>query len=492
MARWLRQKGIHVSEVSTWESTVAELGSMLRAAGDTDASYVDCMDSKGISADSHVVDSQANELHGSGNDSSLVKPRALAILDVAMAPKTSDLEMFHRFSRHGVIIAWLLKHDTPSSVKGELRKLGFTNMVNKPVYKSKLLQLLRVMVGCVRDVESGKVKSDLCKQDDLTCAVDDGISTLNKLSRGAAYHLSPLRPQFQTKQCPVELLRSQSFGGMDRRVEDDQSESGYAGIQRRLSEQSPLPRGSSYLQVKPGVGSNSGFETSSEFRSMKKMNDAAFHAERSCRGEPFSEVPLEDRGLGCSVEGGLVMRGQGAVSGSVGKISTSDDDRRTGVEREEKDNAVANGTFPAAAGDALGQGDKDVGAIRNAQGLSTEGVKPSPQAVSSRTVKPPASRIGPDDALKGIRIILAEDNPVLQRVATIMLEKMGAKVLPVRDGLEALHALAIDADPSKGVSRDHRDSPDSFEVGRQLNTVDGSPFDLVLMDCQVITAATFV
>lgn len=34
-------------------------------------------------------------------------------------------------------------------------------------------------------------------------------------------------------------------------------------------------------------------------------------------------------------------------------------------------------------------------------------------------------------SLEGLRIMLAEDNPILQRVATIMLEKMGAIVIDV-------------------------------------------------------------
>ncbi|KAK6127579.1 hypothetical protein DH2020_038669 [Rehmannia glutinosa] len=43
--------------------------------------------------------------------------------------------------------------------------------------------------------------------------------------------------------------------------------------------------------------------------------------------------------------------------------------------------------------------------------------------------------------LEGLRILLAEDTPVLQRVATIMLEKMGAKVDVVGDGAQAVDAL---------------------------------------------------
>ncbi|KAG8373630.1 hypothetical protein BUALT_Bualt11G0044200 [Buddleja alternifolia] len=64
--------------------------------------------------------------------------------------------------------------------------------------------------------------------------------------------------------------------------------------------------------------------------------------------------------------------------------------------------------------------------------------------------------------LEGLRILLAEDTPVLQRVATIMLEKMGAKVVVVGDGLQAVDALK-----------------------EMIPSNESLPFDLILMDCQM-------
>ncbi|KAI3665361.1 hypothetical protein L6452_43985 [Arctium lappa] len=71
-------------------------------------------------------------------------------------------------------------------------------------------------------------------------------------------------------------------------------------------------------------------------------------------------------------------------------------------------------------------------------------------------------------SLKGLRILLAEDTPILQRVATIMLEQMGATVMVVGDGVQAVEALNI-----------------LHEVEKCKKALDYPPYDLVLMDCQM-------
>ncbi|CAH9105814.1 unnamed protein product [Cuscuta europaea] len=72
--------------------------------------------------------------------------------------------------------------------------------------------------------------------------------------------------------------------------------------------------------------------------------------------------------------------------------------------------------------------------------------------------------------LEGLRILLAEDTPVLQKVATVMLEKLGAKVVVAGDGQQAVDALK-----SVVNSKDCRPEEGSRSPG----------FDLILMDCQM-------
>lgn len=95
---------------------------------------------------------------------------------------------------------------------------------------------------------------------------------------------------------------------------------------------------------------------------------------------------------------------------------------------------------------------------------------------SSRTVSGKKS-------LEGLRILLAEDTPVIQRVATIMLEKMGAIVVAVGDGQQAVDAL----NGMPGVEDCRRESimKERNTRSSQTEILSSPPYDLILMDCQV-------
>ncbi|XP_073155766.1 histidine kinase 1 isoform X2 [Henckelia pumila] len=78
--------------------------------------------------------------------------------------------------------------------------------------------------------------------------------------------------------------------------------------------------------------------------------------------------------------------------------------------------------------------------------------------------------------LDGLHILLAEDTLVLQRVATIMLEKMGAKVVVVGDGIQVLDAL-------NNASQSHEDG--ELHGNYTTSHTESLPYDLILMDCQM-------
>lgn len=80
--------------------------------------------------------------------------------------------------------------------------------------------------------------------------------------------------------------------------------------------------------------------------------------------------------------------------------------------------------------------------------------------------------------LEGLRILLAEDTPLIQIVACKILEKVGATVNVVPDGLQAVEALnrMLAAESSRRRS---------LLQGSPSETPDTPRFDLILMDCQM-------
>lgn len=86
-------------------------------------------------------------------------------------------------------------------------------------------------------------------------------------------------------------------------------------------------------------------------------------------------------------------------------------------------------------------------------------------------------------SLEGLRILLAEDTPVIQRVATIMLEKMGAIVVAVGDGQQAVDAL----NSMFGVEDCRKESLLKERNTRtsQTEILCLPSYDLILMDCQM-------
>ncbi|AES95160.2 putative histidine kinase response regulator and transcription factor RR-A-type family [Medicago truncatula] len=85
-------------------------------------------------------------------------------------------------------------------------------------------------------------------------------------------------------------------------------------------------------------------------------------------------------------------------------------------------------------------------------------------------------------SLEGLRILLAEDTPVIQRVATIMLEKMGAVVVAVGDGQQAVDALNYMAS-AEDCRRESLQKDRNTRSQTEILTC--HQYDLILMDCQM-------
>ena len=91
----------------------------------------------------------------------------------------------------------------------------------------------------------------------------------------------------------------------------------------------------------------------------------------------------------------------------------------------------------------------------------------------------------PRDVLKGMHVLVAEDNQILQRLTKTQLSRLGATVVCVENGAEASQVV-LDA-----LYRDKTSSsPAHLPLGHVSEAANArqegnKPFDLVLMDCEV-------
>ncbi|KAJ0254320.1 Histidine kinase 1 [Hirschfeldia incana] len=322
-SKWLRKHGIATVEASDW-NVLTQIIRDLFETGSRENSF----DSQHT-----IAESLRAEL---SNIQEIKNPVFVIVVDIGVLDLTTDiwkeqLNYLDRFSSKAKF-AWLLKHDTSNTVKTELRRKGHVMMVNKPLYKAKMIQILEAVIkNRKRNRGNGSDESHDCLEIDTiqfdTCSSDDSSETQGE----------------NTSVKPTAL---------------------------------PSPVLKNYL-----------------LDITKSNDDSTTSASTTQKKQEEEEEDWKDR------------------------------------------------------------------SNRLYSGVSLDGKN--------------------QKSLEGIRILLAEDTPVLQRVATIMLEKMGATVTAVWDGQQAVDALNY-----KSInSQEHNLSE---EVETTDNNIAGSSlYDLILMDCQM-------
>ncbi|CAN8271222.1 unnamed protein product [Cochlearia groenlandica] len=321
-SKWLRKHGIATVESSDWN----ELTQVIRDIFETGSRGENIFDSQ-----QNIVESlRAKEL---SNIQEIESPMFVIVVDIGVLDLTTDiwkeqLNYLDRFSAKAKF-AWLLKHDTSNTVKTELRRKGHVMMVNKPLYKAKMIQILEAVIK--------NHKRSLCS------------------NRG--------------------------------NVSDESHDC---------------------LEIDPTTFDTCSSDDSSE-TSVKPQ---------STLSSPLLKNYLLD----------ITKSNDDSTSSSSMTQKTQDEEEE---EQDWKDRS--NRLYSGTALDGKNQ-----------------------------------------NSLEGIRILLAEDTPVLQRVATIMLEKMGASVTAVGDGQQAVDLLNY-----KSINSQEQQETTKNGLGHS------SSYDLILMDCQM-------
>ncbi|KAJ7517164.1 hypothetical protein O6H91_21G012600 [Diphasiastrum complanatum] len=507
-------------------------------------------------------------------DMDIFRPRSnstplmsLAVLDVDLLPsgpnslKASSMMLDH-FRNQGVLISWILNHDTSSAVKMELRKLGYTMMVHKPLYKSKLFMLLTSMVGnhaiTVPDLDDfisnlGPYSVHMEARDGLSpgsrMSFDLGPASSTQINQqlgNQSSQQSMLGPSqvleskiaqrlFETSKAmltPKDLMETQKRIHSDGRhrvsriVSHDASSSSnkdhdnYLLVQSESGEweikpdfldcqEDSTPQESTLKVLSGSWERNSAaavgvlYENNlrSNYPLPQQVMSPLLTMKRGAT-HPTSKVRQDNKLMG-------TLRSNAGTSGLLGEPAVCHephlDEPDILAQKVKGSPMLQSKSIGSNSRQAVNR--SEVGIISSSEEGSRAvqpGMKPpkSSSSIKSHECSPVVSRLpskrwtvdqmgsrgisfssqlGRRDALKGIRILLAEDTPVLQKVATIMLEKMGATVFAVGDGLQAVEVLL--GKPGKGeghVVNQNNQERKLEETERSIPT-----FDLVLMDCQV-------
>ncbi|KAK9164514.1 hypothetical protein Syun_005416 [Stephania yunnanensis] len=386
MSKWLRKKGICTWEVSEWNDLTQILQELFQQKDTTPSS--------GFKIELLPSETLRGGITGMHNlwSSKIVIVVDIGLLDLSTNIWKEQLKFLDKYQKK-VNFAWVLNHETSNGIKMELRRKGHLLMVNKPLYKSKMIHILEV----------------ISKEINLEIGSTDAATLRTSVVQGDLHECLEIDPSHY------------DVASLD---DSDNSEGGSFGSSHKGEKlvenvRTPLPSHRNY-------GNNN---------NLVELSQVCF-----TENKLKQDLPHHIRSNSCNIEdwtNGLFL---GSKPSSVAmdlkhKSSSHVQEKITGSDHQKQDQTKSNDVVPR------------------------------------------------QKYLEGLHILLAEDTPVLQRVATIMLEKMGATVVAVGDGLQAVEVLKAMFKPDE-----YRNLAMPSQQGDVVSRTlfwEFPTFDLILMDCQM-------
>ncbi|KAL1316026.1 histidine kinase 1-like isoform X2 [Arachis hypogaea] len=374
-SKWLQKNGVCTIEASEWNGLTQVLRELFHARSPVH-------NNNNFDAHYPVTEGLKSKLLSIQD---MKKPVFVIVVDIGLLDLSTDiwkeqLNFLHRYFGRARFV-WMLNHDTSNNIKMEIRRKGNVLMVNKPLYKAKMVHILEAVIK-ERNLE-------LQKRNNMI-----GPRTTTK--EGELHEFLEIDSTHFDAGSSDDSDTSETVGSNPVSVDGD----------KQIELVARSPASSTYKINNCLVGLTN--------EHLEDTNNA--RKEESCQSSPSSS--------------------KHAI--------------------EESDPKSLSTKEPSQGGDS------ECGETHRAAG-------PNNNVVNGK------------NSLEGLRILLAEDTPVLQRVATIMLEKMGASVVAVGDGQQAVDALHC----KLGVDDCRRDSLQKERNMRSQTEILTSPYDLILMDCQM-------
>lgn len=301
----------------------------------------------------------------------------LAIIDAALIPNpfqflAEELHIFRaRLQAQGVVIAWLVEHNTTAETRRALRRSGCA-VASKPLYASRMAPLL-------------------------------ALATARKGIPHTASSIDPPQPQGGSLAEMWQAEAAQSFM-LPGPVEESEDKLADPELLGRTSEAVSTSKESLSPTPDPAPGR---LDARPPLRVRPASGLAGFSGERDIT----------------------------AASASVGPDNI--------------DSASPSGSAPVGSQTRLPSRTRNFSVPKKSMGSG------SPEGSFNL-------------ALKGLHVLIAEDTPLLKKVAVIRMQKLGCTVVAVSDGKEAADLVLA-----------------SYRTAVQGLPSDDKMFDAILMDCQM-------
>uniref|UniRef100_A0A1D1XNQ3 histidine kinase n=1 Tax=Anthurium amnicola TaxID=1678845 RepID=A0A1D1XNQ3_9ARAE len=479
MSQWLKKNGIPTIETSDWNGLTQILQESLQG---------NKIEKSGYSAMEPFYFKKRKAISENLNCAqNLVTPIIVIVVDTALLDLSTNIWqeqlIFLEQYNYRVKFAWILSHDTSNAVKIELQQKGHSLMVNRPLYKAKMIQMLDAVLKerslehqVNKNIQNPTSNEDLNECHDLdpihfdisssdssvksdveSCKLGMDRSHANETTREpypAKHWASNPRKESVCAVCVNSVLQDPNCllgeGDVRKMSIDFYGHEEYGSDNRNM-----------------GI-----LEKNGKCKLMKEITNNDWRQPSEISKPELEFLPFIRYRNASAMPNQMDLKDIKTLSKEKCQIDQTLHDL-SGLKQN-----ISQESKPAASGNS-----------RAGQPTSQKGTMSVTLRSSMRQVSKEGDSTGPMEvitcqcSLEGLYILLAEDTPILQRVATIMLQKMGASVVAVADGQQAVDALTcmFHVEECRRKKANQKDVETNSQTLMQRNP----RFDLILMDCQM-------
>lgn len=482
-SQWLRRNGVFTWEASEWNELTQILQQVFEGNTIDESGIQGCATSLKLNR-VKAVPKQIREQEM--NTSSTVIVVDTNLLDQSTNIWNEQLTFLDRY-RQKAKFAWILSRDTSNAIKVDLRRRGHFLMVSKPLYKTKMIQILDTVIK-EESLENQRCgtsnSSDMSEYLHECHEIDpihfEDVSSDDSSDMGNSKSISTVGLGGRTKEV-VSAAHHSCYRASHSKKESTDEDS-FPNILENphllLAEETAQKLSKDCIDAvncrinstdQSSCCKHNGIQQDIIGRKAEKLHD--FQAPLAIiTSEKCSKVIIEINQLNPR---DIDMEEQENRNYPNSPLFNEEYAERQVEEKHisSSGNRQAEHVEKGSNSESL----MKVGYRNNKLDYCHSTVREGTEASSKMAIN--------QGALDGLYILLAEDNPILQRVATAMLEKVGATVLTVGDGMQAVDALKCMFCAEECRSQTLFQQEGKSRATKTLQQC--PPFNLILMDCQV-------